>query len=424
MKDLKCLQHLIDGMLARSACRYLAGTANPFPYEISLGKPTKDQLASIDSMSEATAEARRIYEYAKKNDLECISTNHGRGKASTKWPSKIFVADFDTAMRSASEDVSVAVRCLADRCDQLKIAFPDLSKENIEAVLSGSRQASEQDFGLLLSAGLWFQDHDSSGMAFRSVPIPGFSGKWLEKGNHEELVCLLSGKNTLGLCDMPKTFEMRYLDHGIIEERRRCGVSEYALWAEGKLFLVPSGIDEVWVVENKATFLSFPERSGAVVIYGSGKAGVSAIAAANWISQLPFHFYWGDMDADGLEILNAYRKAGYSCQSVLMDIASYRIWEPYGTNISTSKTELADHKTADISFLEDAEADLYRELCNPASSAYRRVEQEKIPFSYAVDYANSLRQVYKNSNGRVSYIDATYCNGSAPNDQRSQDKSS
>lgn len=166
-------------------------------------------------------------------------------------------------------------------------------------------------------------------------------------------------------------------------------------------FSVPPDIDEVWVVENKATFLSFPERSGTAVIYGSGKAGVSAIAAAKWVCQLPFRFYWGDMDADGLEILNTYRKAGYSCQSVLMDIDSYHIWEPYGTNISTSKTELADHKDADISFLEAPEAELYQELCSPTSKCYRRIEQEKIPFSYATDYADSLRQDNNDSSGRV-----------------------
>jgi hypothetical protein len=43
--------------------------------------------------------------------------------------------------------------------------------------------------------------------------------------------------------------------------------------------------------------------------------------------------YWGDMDADGLEILDGFRAAGVPAVSILMDAAAYEAWEHFGTNV-------------------------------------------------------------------------------------------
>lgn len=90
------------------------------------------------------------------------------------------------------------------------------------------------------------------------------------------------------------------------------------------------------------------------------------------------------MDADGLEILNSYRSSGLECESILMDWAAYDEWERYGTNQATGSQPLGCHRMLNLDHLTSQERRLYEYLCSKECKGYRRVEQEKIPYRYAL----------------------------------------
>lgn len=87
----------------------------------------------------------------------------------------------------------------------------------------------------------------------------------------------------------------------------------------------------VVISENKDTALYFPELPGAVSVEGVGKGGATA-AKFEWLVNAPLVVYWGDMDADGLEILDGFRAAGVPARSILMDVDAYEELQRFGTD--------------------------------------------------------------------------------------------
>jgi len=76
------------------------------------------------------------------------------------------------------------------------------------------------------------------------------------------------------------------------------------------------------ISENKDTAIHFPELAGGISVEGAGR-GAAAIAALPWLLAAPHILYWGDMDADGLEILNEFRTAGVPAVSLFMDLPAF-----------------------------------------------------------------------------------------------------
>jgi hypothetical protein len=62
----------------------------------------------------------------------------------------------------------------------------------------------------------------------------------------------------------------------------------------------------VLIVENRTVFLCAPPITGAVVIWGGGKA-VTLLASCSWLHTADV-FYWGDCDEAGYGILSALRE--------------------------------------------------------------------------------------------------------------------
>ena len=98
--------------------------------------------------------------------------------------------------------------------------------------------------------------------------------------------------------------------------------------------------------------------------------------------------YWGDMDADGLEILSMLRERGLDCDSMFMDCAAYERYRRYGTNLSERGRRLALRDPKPAPGLRPAERELYVRLCEDAAMPFRRVEQERITLA---DAAEALR---------------------------------
>src|SRR5262249_43316555 len=121
----------------------------------------------------------------------------------------------------------------------------------------------------------------------------------------------------------------------------------------------------------------FPELEAGVSVEGVGRGG-AAIAALPWLTAAAHIFYWGDMDADGLEILNEFRAVGVAARSLLMDLSAFDTWERYGTNIDVRGRPLQARPPRPVPHLTDTEVDLYRCLTADTWTRHRRVEQDGI----------------------------------------------
>ena len=76
----------------------------------------------------------------------------------------------------------------------------------------------------------------------------------------------------------------------------------------------------VFVVENKMNFLTFPAVKGSVVIWGKGFS-VAYLQRIPWLKKARI-FYWGDIDAQGFQILAMARTLLPQTHSMLMDRAT------------------------------------------------------------------------------------------------------
>lgn len=131
-------------------------------------------------------------------------------------------------------------------------------------------------------------------------------------------------------------------------------------------------VASVYVVENRATFNSFPDVEDSVVIFGGGYAA-SSLGPIHWLNGKRL-IYWGDIDTHGFRILNRLRGLFPHCTSILMDT------ETLEANIDSVVVEPSP-LTDDLEALNATEALVYRSLCEDRYGPAVRLEQERIPLT-------------------------------------------
>lgn len=235
------------------------------------------------------------------------------------------------------------------------------------------------DFGLMLDAAAYFSTHEFDGLTARQIPLPGFSAKWLgtASSKRRRAICLLVGVDALALEERPGEVRWRRLDPRFADQPERittradqddgCEAPRYAL-----------------VVENKDTYLWMGAIEDAACVWGSGRAAARAAGLLPWLQGAQV-VYWGDMDADGFEILSSLRAAGVSCESVFMDQAAFAAFEAYGTRLTPQGRPLLPREPKDGLSLTRDEYQLYAALCTGEGVSCLRIEQERIPLEAALD---------------------------------------
>ncbi len=139
-------------------------------------------------------------------------------------------------------------------------------------------------------------------------------------------------------------------------------------------------ISKVIIVENKTTlntFLTLPLLNTTMAIYGGGRA-VSLLKNVKWLDEVDV-FYWGDIDAHGLAILNQFKEYFPKTKSIFMDkttLDKFKEFQVIGTNMDDT---LLKH-------LNNDELDLYRYLRINTI----RLEQEKITNDYVSNFLVTL----------------------------------
>lgn len=140
-----------------------------------------------------------------------------------------------------------------------------------------------------------------------------------------------------------------------------------------------SRVDDVRVifVENKVNWLTLPNMANTIAFGGMGR-GVAQLFAVDWIADAP-RIYWGDIDAEGFEILDMVRRQWPETASILMDHATLETFQKLaiggtGRMVPTPETLL------------DTEAKAM-ETCMQSNL---RLEQEHIPQTAVIAALNAI----------------------------------
>jgi hypothetical protein len=171
----------------------------------------------------------------------------------------------------------------------------------------------------------WIEKRQAPGMYLRQIDVPGVDTKFIER--HKGILTeLLDAQLDPARIDVTAPdFAGRY---GFLRKpgyvRFRVdgdfrGFSELSVRAE-EFAAAPEHVACVYVVENEITYLAFSVPAAAMVIFGAGYA-VPVLEPLGWLSGCDV-VYWGDIDTNGLAILNRLRRRFPHARSMLMDRAT------------------------------------------------------------------------------------------------------
>jgi hypothetical protein len=358
-------------------------TDGAWPHPFPLGQPAASTLTA--DFSAATAWSLRWRTWSADHPTTLKTRSRRVMGTNQELPTHLVIADVDEAARLCGGEWPERLARGRRRADELCIRFPHLPSTGLLAsTVAAVDRLSDVDFDLLGRAGEWFASHDATGLTPRQVPIEGLHAKWLN--TRHELIRRLSRRDDLGLLPPhPPRVHFTYLDpaHRAAGRRRHDSVTigDDAPPAYRPRIVVIS--------ENKDTAIHFPALAGGISVEGVGR-GAGAIAALPWLTDARHLFYWGDMDADGLEILNEFRAAGVRAASLFMDLAAYKRWECFGTNEDKYGKPLTAREPRPLPYLTEAETTLYQSLTSTSWQRHRRVEQERIPLAVAVAQVRKL----------------------------------
>ena len=360
----------------------LASPRASWPHAFPLGELTKAELEG--DFSAVQLQVLAWGDWATANPVDLRYANRRVHGTTQPIPTHATVATVDAAATLCGPDWVARVARGRSRLATLAARFPHVPDP--AAVVRTADGYTDTDFQLLCHAADWFTSHDAAGLTPRQVPIDGFHAKWLN--THQPLILTLSGKTSLGL--LPRhaaRIHFTYLD----PNHRATGGRWHDSATVGDPF-TPAYLPAVVIVsENKDTAIHFPTVAGGIAVEGDGYGGSTA-AAFPWLTGARHLFYWGDIDSHGFEILNGFRAAGVPVTSILMDLATFTEYSPFGTTTDAKGNALTAGTRKDLEHLTPDERATYELLTDPGWVGVRRVEQERIPLSVAAAAVASAAQ--------------------------------
>lgn len=252
-------------------------------------------------------------------------------------------------------------------------AFPELH----EWTLRYPNKVLENDWNSLLKVCEYFKNTPKPHLYIRELPIQVHT-KFIEsnKGIIKELLdIIIASHANLDEKHFETRFNLKYdeplvrfrvLDNNI-SKQYMLGFDDVSIpISEFKQLSLP--IQTVYVVENKINMLTFPSQKDSIVIWGHG-FGVDIMKDVEWLRGKKI-IYWGDLDAQGFQILSEIRTHFGQVESFLMDRNTFdKFFEGDKGTVTNVEKALC---------LTQNENEMYRYL---KENNYR-LEQEKIPTEY------------------------------------------
>ena len=357
-----------------------------WPYAFPLGAPPKGELEQRFADYQATVLAWRQWQgrhaAAGVKLVDTARRVHGTVQVV---PTHLRVPDADTAAAIAGSEWTARLARARGRAVEMRERFG--LPRDLPGLLREVDDWTDVDFALLCDAAAWFRAHDATGLTPRQVPVPGMHAKWLNTRQH--LVAALGGLDALPLAPAhPARVHLTYLDSDYLA----AGGRRHDCISVGDCVQLPYQPQVVIISENKDTAVAFPAVPGGVSVEGGGFGG-SAAAALPWLVDAPLLLYWGDIDTAGFEILNGFRADGVPAVSILMDMATFELYEHFGTSLDRRGAPLGPSARRKLPHLSADERTIYNAHTDSAWTRHRRLEQERIPLTDALRAVGQLRQV-------------------------------
>lgn len=238
-----------------------------------------------------------------------------------------------------------------------------------------TRLISHDNWKDTLNVCRYFQSHPCPGLYIRELPIDVHT-KYIEE--HRDLLRSLldallpafaihyegkSFEERYGLKSVEPLIRIRFLD---------IALAPVANWTDVSLPLSTFRqqyclCQRLFVTENKMNFLTLPSLPGSIAIWSGGGFNISYLKGIPWLSDVQ-SYYWGDLDAQGLQILNQFRSYYPSATSFLMNWETFHAYRHLMKEGTPATVQLLPHLTED-------EQSLYLFL----QENNLRLEQERIP---------------------------------------------
>ncbi len=381
LKDERSLRDALSRRLSRTFAEDVCEVEAAWPWALPVGRPIRrDLLTGLEELDHLT---RALRSWEQKTDTKIVYEMREAG-GPKRVPTHVIVPSATTAATLATPRAdgpwTHALKRTRLRRDMICDALPQVSATECALALRKADTWDDLEFELLLSAATWFRSHDATGLTPRQVPLPGIDAKWLDLARHRQLVCLLAGREELGLKGRPARLDFSYVSPSYLASGHR----RFDSWMAGDVCELAYEPDLCLIVENKDTFLACPELEDGMCVFGSGNAGPSLVADFEGVRVARHIVYWGDLDANGFEILNSYRECGVRCESILMDLSTLEHYERYGTSFEKDHRSRIERERRDLPLLTNGERAAYELLTDPDWHGHRRVEQEKIPLAEAL----------------------------------------
>ena len=362
------------------------GATSAFPHAFPLGRAASADLRADYAAIHALTVTWQ--EWARGHGVELTYTSRiAKGGTRQVVPTHVLLTSVDQAATIVGKGWQERLARGRERLAVLLDRSRTLDRADAGRILRLVDGYADIDFALLLKVVDWYRADPSlaRGLTHRQVPIPGVHAKWLQA--HRAAVLALTGLDDLGLlANHPARIHFTYLD----PDHRAVGRRLHDSATVGDTFAPAYQPEVVVISENKDTAIHFPELAGGLIVEGVGRGG-RTVASFPWIREAPLVVYWGDMDRDGYEILNGYRiDFDRDLDSILMNVAAYEEFEPYGTNHDQNGRDLVAGAPRVVDHLRADELEVYLRLLHPEHSGHRRIEQERIPLTRALSEVERL----------------------------------
>jgi len=306
-----------------------------------------------------------------------------------------YIIEFQTVKtkRHGLQDIPIAISFQTE-FDYLKYIAEDKNtakfKENIACILSLFPELKgwiykypikviENDWESLLKVCKYFKETPQPHLYVRELPIKVHT-KFIEnnKGIIRELLDIIIAEHiNVDEKHFERRFNLKYdeplvrfriLDEDISMQQFG-GIDDLSI-SKSEFQQLSLSIQTVYVVENKINMLTFPYKRDSIVIWGHG-FGVDIMKDVEWL-KTKMIYYWGDIDAQGFQILSEIRTHFRQVESFLMDRNTFDLFfdNETGTESNVEK---------DLC-LTPEENEMFKYL----KENNLRLEQEKIPFEYSL----------------------------------------
>jgi len=348
-----------------------ANSVELYPKRLTLNAPSSNDISTHFAEVAAWQATLKLIEHVEVSWRQVRHPVHGRNQQ----PQALHLLSIEAAAALLGREAQLAR--FRELLSLVNARLPAL----LEWVRAQPMRALDlsAEFGRLIDVVEWFLGHPRAAVYLRQIDVPGVHSKWIEShlGVLGELLDLaldaahidqrFTGSSGFcaryGLRDRAQRVRFRLLEPGGVDSK--IDASAFA-----NLNFKPM---RVLITENEINFLSLPDLSNTLAIFGAGY-GFEALESADWLKACDIH-YWGDIDTHGFAILDQLRGHLAHAQALLMDrvtlLAHRELW---GEETAPTRREL--------SRLSSAELKLYNDLRDQRFAQNLRLEQERIGYAW------------------------------------------